>query len=199
MILVTDRFVCDKIFFETVAAFGVMTRIESLALFIPMVLSTSLPIFVGQNFGAGCISRSLDAIKKSLLLTLVVQLLIYLLLSIIARPIALLFSQSEEVIGMITFLLYLLPLGYAGKGIAILVGSSLNAIHRPKSALLLTVVMMFILYVPCAYIGAYLHGLTGLFIGLMLANLLMGVVAYIWMLNNFKPFQKKSYRKRIYQ
>jgi len=172
---------------EAVAAFGVISRIESLALFIPMALSTSLPIFVGQNFGAGCINRSREAINKSLLLTVTAQVFIVFLLILIAEPLASSFSDSEVVVQLITFLLYLLPIGYAGKGVAILVGSSLNAIHRPHSAFILTLIKMCFLYVPAAYIGAYFYGLNGLFVGLMVANLLMGLTAYVWLSLSLKP------------
>ena len=50
---------------EAIAAYGVILRIETVVLFLPMVLSTSLPIIVGQNFGAGCYERSLSGIKKA--------------------------------------------------------------------------------------------------------------------------------------
>ncbi len=172
---------------EAIAAFGVISRVETLALFLPMALSTSLPIFVGQNFGAGCLDRSLSAIEKCLGLTLVVQLLVYLLLILVAFPLAQLFSASQPVISMIVNILWFLPLSYAGQGIVFLVVSSLNAIHRPKSALLLSGLRMFALFVPAAYIGAYLAGFDGLFIGLMVANLLAGLLAYVWIKHVLKP------------
>lgn len=171
---------------EPVAALGLISRIEPLALFIPMALSTSLPIFVGQNFGAGCQVRCLDAVKKSITLTVFVQLTVYLLLVLFAKPLAQLFSDSAKVIELVVFLLWFLPLGYVGSGIAILVGSSLNAIHRAKASLLLGLIRSFALFVPAAYIGAYLAGLDGLFIGLMVANLSIGLLAYLWMLVHFK-------------
>ncbi len=177
---------------EAIAAFGVILRIESLALFLPMALSTSLPIFVGQNFGAGCTERSLSAIKKCVGLTLLAQLLVYLLLIATAFPLAELFSQSQGVVNMIVNLLWYVPLGYIGQGVVILVVSSLNAMHRPKAALMLTILRMFVLFVPGAYIGIYIAGLNGLFIGLMVANLLVGILAYYWIKHIFTP---KSYQK----
>jgi putative MATE family efflux protein len=170
---------------EAVAAFGVISRIESLALFIPMALSTSLPIFVGQNFAAGNMQRAKTAIKKSVALTIVMQLTVYLLLLLSAMPLARLFSDSVSVITLVVFLLSFLPLSYMGSGIAILAGSSLNAIHRPKASLMLAIIRLFILFVPCAYLGAYLGGLNGLFIGLMIANLSIGFIAYAWLMLTF--------------
>ena len=86
-----------------------------------------------------------------------------------------------------------MPLGYAGKGIALLVVSSLNAAHLPRSALTLTVLKMFCVYIPCAYLGAYLFGLNGLFFGLLLADILMGLIAYPWLLTKLKPSENPTF------
>lgn len=181
---------------EAIAAFGVILRIETLALFLPMALSTSLPTFVGQNYGAGCKDRTLTAIKTCVSLTVLVQLLVYLILISTALPLAELFSQSQLVIQMIVNLLWFVPLGYIGQGVVILIVSSLSAMHRPKSALLLTSIRMFALFVPGAYIGIYLAGLNGLFFGLMIANLLVGLIAYYWLRNLFVP---NSFKENILQ
>lgn len=178
---------------EAIAVFGVMTRLESLALFLPMALSTSLPTFVGQNFGGGLIERVKEGIKKSLALTMIVQIIIYLLLVMLAGPLAELFATSPQVSHMITQLLYFLPLSYAGQGIVILVTSACNAIHHPKSALLLSSIRMFVLFVPAAYIGAYFNGLDGIYIGLMLANLLIGIIAFSWVNYFFKSSRPANF------
>ena len=166
---------------EAVAAFGVMSRIETVALFLPMALSTSLPIFIGQNYAAGLVERCCLAIRRSLSVSLLVQLVVYLVIIATADWIGGLFSESSQVISLIAFMLWFLPLGYLGQGIVILVVSSMNAMHRPGAALVLSVIRMFVLFVPGAYIGAYLGGLNGLFVGIMTANLIIGIVAYVWL------------------
>jgi len=171
---------------EPIAAFGVVLRIESLALFVPMVLSTTLPIFVGQNFAAGCITRTWDAIKICIQITLISQLVIYLLLLLSADWLASLFSDSLAVKTMITDLLWYLPFSYLGLGVVILAISTLNAMHLAKSALLLNGLRMFGLFVPAAYFGIYWGGLNGLFVGVTSANLLIGLVAFLWLRNLFK-------------
>lgn len=176
---------------DAVAAFGVISRIETLVLFVPMALSTSLPIFVGQNFGAGSIKRSLIAIKKSILMTVVIQIVVYTFLIAFAEQIAQSFSQSTSIVETIVWLLWLLPLSYAGKGTCVIVCSSLNALHLPKSALYLTIIRMFLLYIPAAYIGAYMTGINGLFIGLVVANSLIGLIAFIWIKSSFNSLQKE--------
>ena len=45
-------------------------------------------------------------------------------------PVANLFSQSQSVISQIVGLLWIIPLGYMGQGVVILIVSSLNAMHN---------------------------------------------------------------------
>ena len=48
------------------------------------------------------------------------------------------------------------------------------------NALILSVVRLFVFYVPFAYIGSEIAGLTGLFIGAAIGNLFTATVAYKW-------------------
>ncbi len=181
---------------EAVAVFGVIARIESLALFIPMTLSTALPIFVGQNFGAGKITRSTRALKQSLILTIIVQLIIYWSLFQYAQPLAALFSNSAAIIKMLNELLVFLPFGYIGLGCVIVAVSTLNAIHRSKAALMLSITRIIGLLIPAAFIGAYSAGLNGLYMGLLFANITIGLVAYFWVNSIFKSIAHNQWATR---
>lgn len=178
---------------EAVAAFGVISRLETLALFFPMVLSTSLPIFVGQNVGAGQVQRALDAIKHCLKLSLILQIIVYFVIYLSAEFIAASFSGSLQVTELIEKVLWILPASYAGQAVVILMVSALNAMHRPKEALALSVIRMFGLLVPGAYFGAYLASLEGLFWGLFVANCCIGIVAYGWLIRLNSSVTRLSY------
>ena len=73
-----------------------------------------------------------------------------------------------------------MPLGYGLQGVIILTNSSFNAVHKPMNALWLSIVRLFILFVPLSYLGSLLADLTGLFIGGVVANLLTATIAYVW-------------------
>jgi Na+-driven multidrug efflux pump len=90
-----------------------------------------------------------------------------------------LFSTDAEVLATIRLFLWILPAGYGLQGVIILSNSSLNAMHRPLSALMLSVVRFFGLYVPFAWIGSRLMGVEGFFIGAVCANAVMAVISWI--------------------
>jgi Na+-driven multidrug efflux pump len=77
-------------------------------------------------------------------------------------------------------------LGYGLQGIVILTNSSFNALHKPMIALGLSVIRLFICYLPLAYIGSLLFGLAGLFAGAVIGNMLMAIISYRLFTKQFK-------------
>ncbi|MFY8275441.1 MATE family efflux transporter [Pseudoalteromonas sp. SSDWG2] len=163
-----------------VAAFGVGSRIESIASLVVLALSMTLPPFISQNFGAGKHERVRSAYQQTLKFVMVWQFAIYLLLLMVAPFIAAAFADEQQVSDLIQLFIYVLPLSYGLQGVIILTNSSFNAIHKPMNALILSIVRLFVFYVPIAYLGSLLADLTGLFVGAALGNLFTAVIAYYW-------------------
>jgi len=162
---------------EAVAAFGVGARLEPMATLIVLAMSSSLPPLISQNFGAGKIDRVEEAYRLSIKFILGWQMLVYVVLALSAGLIASTFSDDPEVIETIKLFLWILPLGYGMQGIIILTNSSLNALHRPMSALYLSSARFFVFYVPLAYLGSQWFGLAGFFGGAFCGNILMAAIS----------------------
>lgn len=163
---------------SAVAAFGVGSRIESIACLIVLALSMTLPPFISQNFGAGQLHRVEEAYKVAIKFILAWQVIIYVVLVIGANLIASAFAQEEKVADLIKLFIWILPLGYGLQGIVILTNSSFNALHKPMVALALSVIRLFVCYLPLAYLGSQLYGLTGFFVGALLGNVVMAIISY---------------------
>ena len=162
----------------TVAAFGVGARIEPIATLLVLAMSSSLPPLISQNYGAQRLDRVEEAYRLSIKFILSWQLIVYFILLLSSGTIAAIFSDDPEVIKSINLFIWIMPLGYGLQGIVILTNSSLNAIHKPISALYLSIARFFVFYVPLAYVGSLYFGLYGFFCGAVCGNLLMGVVSY---------------------
>jgi len=163
---------------EAVAAFGVGTRIESFAVIVVLALSMSLPPFISQNFGAGQIDRVKQAYTASIKFVMLWQGALYVLLFIGASPIANLFADDPQVVEIIMLYLMIIPVVHGLVGITILTNSSLNAMHKPMSSISLNIIRLFVLAIPCAYIGGYFGDIQGLIIGVAIAGGLTGLVAF---------------------
>lgn len=162
-----------------VAAFGVGSRLESIACMVILALSSTLPPFVSQNLGAGKLDRIEDACRQSVRFVLGWQMLIYIVMALGASLIAWVFTRDNEVAEIIRLYIWIMPLGYGMQGVIILCNSALNAIHKPMVALYLSIARFFVFYIPLAWIGSQFWGLTGIFVGAFLGNLLMAILSWI--------------------
>lgn len=163
---------------NAVAAFGVGARMEPIATLIVLAMSSSLPPVISQNYGGGRLDRVEEAYRLATRFIIRWQLLVYAILAAGAVLIARAFSDEPDVIATISLYLWIMPLGYGMQGIIILTNSSLNALHRPLSALYLSITRFFVFYVPLAYIGSKLFGLAGFFAGAVCGNLLMAAISW---------------------
>ncbi|WP_371185307.1 MATE family efflux transporter [Thalassotalea maritima] len=170
---------------SAVAAFGVGSRIESIACLVVLAMSMTLPPFISQNFGAEKLHRVEEAYRVSIRFVMIWQFGIYLVLLATAPLIAAAFAKEQAVADMIKLFIWILPLGYGLQGIIILTNSSFNALHKPMMALVLSVLRLFIFYVPLAYLGSVLFDLTGLFVGAVVGNLCMAIVSYVMFRKQF--------------
>lgn len=163
---------------NAVAAYGVGARLEPMATLLVLAMSSSLPPLISQNYGAGRLDRVREAYDLAIRFIGLWQLGIYLLLALTAPLLASVFSQDDEVTRAISLFLWILPLGYGLQGVIILTNSSLNALHKPASALYLSIARFFVFYVPLAWAGSLYFGLEGFFAGAVCGNLMMAAISW---------------------
>lgn len=163
-----------------VASWGVGGRIESIASIVILALSMTLPPFISQNYGAAKINRVKDAYLTCLKFVMFWQFVVFIVMWFLAPFIAQAFAQEKEVVQLIQLFLMIVPIGYGLQGIIILTNSSFNAMHKPMSALLLSVIRLFVFFVPISWLGSLLYDLQGMFWMGVVANFLTAGVAFIW-------------------
>ena len=163
-----------------VAGFGVASRVESFAMIVLMALAASISPFVGQNWGAEKYGRVAKALQQSYLFCLGWGVLMAILLLAGASLIVPLFNNNQEVIAIASTYLWIVPISYGTAGIIQIANSAFNALGRPIPAVIITVLRMFVLYIPLAYLGSRWLGATGIFIAATVSNVIVGVGAYLW-------------------
>lgn len=176
---------------EAVATWGVGNRLESIASIVILALSMSLPPFISQNYGAGKLHRVRQAYMLCIGFVLVWQFLIFVLLWLVSPYIAMAFAEEDKVAELIQLFLLIVPLGYGLQGVIILTNSSFNALHRPMSALWLSILRLFVFFVPVSYIGSLVYELAGMFWAGVLANLMTACVAFLWFRHRLDCEQKR--------
>ena len=144
---------------ESVAAFGVGSRIESLAL---IGVAAAISPFVGQNYGAGNCDRIREALRFGLRFSLGWGIMIFVILFSFAEAIAPIFNDDPVVIKSAVLFLMILPISYGCLGISWLVNSAFNALNKPLRASFVSLLHLFVFVLPLAYLGSKLSGLRGL-------------------------------------
>jgi Na+-driven multidrug efflux pump len=73
----------------------------------------------------------------------------------------------------------LVPISLGSLGICMLMVSVSNALGKSYTALTISALRLFAFFLPCLWIGSELAGLKGIFIGVLIGNLLAGWSAWI--------------------
>ena len=174
---------------SAVAAFGLASRLEAFIIIIFMALGGAIAPFVGQNFGA----QKFDRLKQGFVFCVSFSF-IYALFCIgffILSVDTLLgfFTTDPEVIKTAKIQLLYCPWGYGFLGVAVIANGSFNAVGKPMPAMTISIGRTFLVYIPLAYWLASSMGIRGVFIAQVLANLLAGIVGFVWYQNVFKQLR----------
>ena len=163
-----------------VAAFGTGTRVARFALIVVVALSSVIVPFVGQNWAAGRRGRVRLARRLATRFSFAWGAGCLVALVLFAGAIARCFSDDPRVISSLSLYLRIVPIGFGFQGVCHLASGIFNAINRPFSSALLNVFRTFVLCVPLALLGGRLFGLPGIFAGMVVANVIAGTTALVW-------------------
>jgi len=166
---------------EAVAGFGAAVRIEGVTLVIFYAMSAIIGPFVGQNLGAGKPHRIREAIKRCAVFCTVSGLGIAILLALFAVMLIGLFTDNPRVLNVGVAYLWIVPLSYGPAGIVMVVNATFNGLGRPYPAVAISILRVIVLYLPLAYAGGKLAGIGGIFAAACIANVLAGIIAYLWL------------------
>lgn len=153
-----------------VGGFGAATRVESL-LCVPMLaLSSGIGPVVGQNWGADRRDRARDALRLCLMFSVGYGLLIALVLTIFAGPIARAFGAGEGSTQAAASYLRVVGWSLFGFGMLVTGNAALNAISKAGHSMVLSLARVLAVYVPLAWLGVTLFGYAGILGAAVVAN-----------------------------
>jgi len=163
-----------------VAAVGVAGRIEMFAFMIPMTVGMSLVPFVAQNYGVKRFDRIQTVRKGAFAFALIFGLTIAGVFLVIARPLGRLFSSDSEVVNTLAQYIHITCLGYGFLEVHRYATFCMTGIHRPIVSGILNAIRVIVLMIPLAYFGAKLFGISGVFWGRLLTDVISAVIGIMW-------------------
>ncbi len=175
---------------ETVAGFGIASRIEGLSVIPLFALSASIGPFVGQNWGKEEYGRADRAMLLSFYYSVAWGLMVALVLFLGRDLVVSLFDSDPEVVRVASLYLMIVPVSYGTWGVLMMSSAIFNSLGKPLAATTMSIIRMFVIYVPLAFLGRHLFGLEGIFIAACISNLAMGALAFGWNRRAFIPASK---------
>ena len=163
-----------------VAAYGVVTRLEALAMMVVMALTSSLGPFVGQNFGAKRLDRVQDALRMCFRFCMVWGLLVALVFYLWGGSLTGAFRDDPDVIHVAIQFFYIVPITLGIMSVSMISGSTFVAYGEPMPSFVLSIFRMFIVLLPTCYLLDWLLGYIGIFVAMSLTNIVVGCISYVW-------------------
>ena len=163
---------------HAVAAFGVGSRLESLAMCCCFAFSSAFAAFAGQNFGANRQDRVREGVRYGRRFCFTITLTLWAIMSLASWPIARLFTDVPEIIHLIRIFIWVVPAGYGAFGTLIFIAAAFNAHDMPMSSVRIYTLRLFGLTLPLAWMGGQVMGPPGIFAGMMGATLITGFYAW---------------------
>nr|WP_051881583.1 MATE family efflux transporter [Parvularcula oceani] len=168
---------------ETVAAYAVGARIESLALIPFFALQSGIAPFIGQNVGAARTPRLRRAEMTAIVFALGWGLLAGLILFGFGGSLGGLFTADPAIAALTDRYLGLVGFGLFGAGLVIVSTGVFNPLGYPNLAMVLSVLRYLVLYAglaALAHAGAFpfFSEVTGIFLAAPVSYVLAGLTAF---------------------
>ena len=165
---------------QAVAGFGLGSRVESVAMVPFFALSAVMNPFAGQNAGAGCPGRVREAMRVLAVFCAALGALLAIGLYAGRGWVASRFTGDADTVHAAMLYLALVPLSYGPAGVIAIANAAFNGLNRPLSAVAVSVARTLVVNVPVAWAGSRLFGVPGVFLGICVSNLLVGVGSGVW-------------------
>ena len=175
-------------------------RIATLGILPLIGISTAVVSVCGATYGMGNYRKMDTALKYSIKLGLMIEIVVALLIFVFASQIAAIFTQAESAAHLapdITIFFQISWLFLPGVALGMLSGAMFQGAGKGMNALILTL-FRTVLLTPVLAWGLAVHfgmGLEGVWWGLVIANVAGSIVSYTWAriyINGLKRQKKQT-------
>lgn len=165
--------------FYAVAAIAAGTKIESFATVISMAVGVAIVPLIGQNWGAHNGERVNDVRRLINKIAVIYGIVLFGLSLIFAEPLARIFDKTPEVVEYIKLYLWIILIGTIGLNLYNWTSEMMNAAGKPRWTLQINILGTIFVLIPLVLLGAWLGQYTGMLLGLVVGQLIVGVYAVL--------------------
>jgi len=165
---------------EIVAAFGIASRFEMLLMMILGALSSSVAPFVGQNWGARQVDRIHEGLKLAYGFCLLWGVVCMATLGPFGDTLVALINEEPQMVAAAGLFLLIVPISFGPLGVGQVASSVFVALGKPMPPTILSIARTVVVYVPMAFVFDHFWGYLGIFVALLVSNILFGIASWWW-------------------
>lgn len=162
-----------------VAAWALSTRLEFFSIVVVLALTMSLPPMVGRFLGAADYVSLDRVVRLAVRFTLILQLILAIVGIGLGFVLPSALSDDARVGHYLHTWFILVPLSYGALGTCMIVVSVSNAMGMPLRAVVVSLLRLFLFYLPAVWLGAVTAGMTGVYAGVFLGNVVAGGASWL--------------------
>lgn len=157
----------------TVAGMGVAMKIMTIGTFVFMGFSAGCQPLVGYNYGCNNIPRVKEIIKKGIIITSMIGLILALIFGVFANPLIGLFTSEPEVINKGAIILRALIISLPFVGGQMISTTSAQSMGKVVVAFILSISRQGLLYMPLLIILNKVFGFSGFIYAQPITDMIM--------------------------
>ena len=160
------------------AAHQVVVTLSTLGFMIYYGVGAAISVRVSNFYGRGDVVNVRRASMSGFHLILLLVLLFSVFLLLTRQQIGYLFSSSEEVVGVVSVLIYMMVLYQFGDGLQVTYANSLRGVSDVTPLAVISCIGYFLIAMPVSYVAGFLldGGLMGIWVGYPVGLTLTGVM-----------------------
>ncbi|MBN9308764.1 MAG: MATE family efflux transporter [Devosia sp.] len=166
-------------FEQEVAAYGIVTRIVSLAFFPLLGMSLALQALVGNNAGAGLWQRSNDSLKLSLWASLAYSAVVEVVLIGFRHEVSRLFTADLEVLAAVDRIIPVFLALYFTFGPMMMIASYFQSLGDVRRSAILALSRTYLFALPMIFLLPGFMGEIGIWIASPVADVMLVIVAIV--------------------
>lgn len=174
---------------DTVAAYGIGNRINTLVILPAMGFARATATVVGQNLGARQIDRAKRAVYLSVLTLSGVLVAFSVVAYVYAQPIIAVFLTSggvktASVVGIGVGFLHVIAPSFLFIGVFQVILSSFRGSGNTRTSMMFSILSLLVLRLPIAYVLSqpFGFGSNGIWMGIAASNVIASIAAALWFL-----------------
>ena len=173
-----------------VGAYGIVNRMAFFFIMVVFGLTQGMQPIAGYNYGAGYYDRVKEVLKKTMFASVVVMTFSFLIIELFPHAVASIFTTEPELVDMAAYGLRIVFMFYSLAAVQIVCTAFFQSIGKAYVSIILSITRQVIVLIPLLLILPRFFNVTGVWITMPIADLIVFVVCIIMLKKQYKEFRE---------